>query len=52
MVLYVNKHRISLFGASHGIALTTPLNAMGLNVGDQVKVEVTDDKIMIIKKVK
>ena len=52
MTLYVNKHTIRIFGSSHGVMLTQPLNIMGCNIGDVVKVEVTDDNIMIIKKVK
>jgi len=52
MALYVNKHTIRIFGSSHGIMLTAPLNIMDCNIGDKIKVEVTDDKIMIIKKVK
>ena len=52
MTLYVNKHIIRLFGTSHGIMLTAPLSIMGVNVGDIVKVEVDESKIMTIKRVK
>lgn len=51
MVLYTKEHRINLFGTSHGIVLTYPLSKMEINVGDFVKVEVDDNKVMTIKKV-
>ena len=51
-MLYVKQHRVTLLGASHGIYLTEPLRVMGMCVGDHVKVEINDDKVMTIKKVK
>ena len=50
MVLYSKEHKITLFGYSRGIILTYPLEKMNIKRGDIVKVEVSDDKIMTIKK--
>lgn len=52
MVLYSKEHRINIFGSSHGIILTYPLSKMEIKTGDFVKVEVDDNKVMTIKKVK
>jgi hypothetical protein len=51
MSLYVKKHTIRLFGSSHGVMLTEPFSIMELCRGDEVMVEVNENKIMTIKKV-